>query len=73
MGTLLDFSAARRPQRRRPETAEAALVPANDRVVLFPGVRIEREPLDLDPRIGTIETAAKNAAPEHDQAALSDA
>jgi hypothetical protein len=77
MGTLLDFAAARRPLRRRPvETGagpDLSAESAADRVVLFPGVRIERESLDLTPRIGTIGTPAKDAAPEHDQAAVTDA
>ncbi|NBN62914.1 hypothetical protein [Pannonibacter tanglangensis] len=69
MGTVLDFAAARRPlSGRRPPVrgrGPAAEDPAG-RVVLFPGVRIEREPLDLAPRIGTIGATAKNVAPEHD-------
>ncbi|MFN4010589.1 MAG: hypothetical protein ACK4K8_11590 [Pannonibacter sp.] len=73
MGTLLDFAAARRPLKHRATSAGTDETPVTDRVVLFPGVRIERVALDLDPRIGTIGIPAKNAAPEHDQAALTDA
>lgn len=47
MGTLLDFSAAARrrtPDRRRPAEKGAE-------IVMFPGVRIERQALDLGARI----------------------
>ncbi|ADZ71367.1 hypothetical protein [Polymorphum gilvum] len=57
MGTVLNFAAARRPISRR-------LLPAirsgggSGQVIIFPGVRIERDTLDLGVRIGTIGRTA---------------
>jgi hypothetical protein len=63
MGYVLDFRMApRRPLRK---TAGVQVpVSQEDVVVMFPGVRIEREALDLAARIGTIGVSAGQAAPE---------
>ena len=69
MGTLLDFSSAPKPavrvngRRNRPPNAGQK---GYGEVILFPGVRYEREELDLASRIGTIGKSAGSAAPEKD-------
>lgn len=47
MGTLLDFSAAARPRRpNRPQPPREGAA-----ILVFPGVRVEREAVDLAARI----------------------
>lgn len=57
MGTLLDFASAPRPLsrvRKPSHAADGAQTALKGEVILFPGVRYERETLDLSARIGTI-------------------
>ncbi|EFO29070.1 hypothetical protein TRICHSKD4_4885 [Roseibium sp. TrichSKD4] len=69
MGTLLDFASAPRPSSRLTRTTRpvgrSASAPAGE-VVIFPGVRYERNELDLAARIGTISKTAKPARSEAD-------
>ncbi|MBS8258717.1 hypothetical protein [Roseibium polysiphoniae] len=69
MGTLLDFASAQRPLSRltpkRNDRRSATSAPSGE-VVLFPGVRYEREALDLAARIGTIGRTAGTLASDLD-------
>ncbi|WP_417684690.1 hypothetical protein [Roseibium sp.] len=69
MGTLLDFSSAPRPMSRLKRVASekrGSARSAKGEVILFPGVRYEREGLDLAARIGTIGRSAGTTATECD-------
>lgn len=63
MGYVLDFRMApRRPARKPLQEKEASR--QESVVVVFPGIRMEREALDLAVRIGTIGASAGQAASE---------
>ncbi|MCC2110777.1 MAG: hypothetical protein KDJ16_01940 [Hyphomicrobiales bacterium] len=49
MGTVLNFDTA--PRARRSRVAEASCEPATGELVIFPGVRIERQAVDLSARL----------------------
>jgi hypothetical protein len=69
MGTLLDFASAPRPLSRlttKRNTPKNGVSAPRGEVVLFPGVRYEREALDLAARIGTIGRTAGSGVPDHD-------
>ncbi|GGB50720.1 hypothetical protein GCM10011316_23570 [Roseibium aquae] len=69
MGTLLDFASAPRPVARMRRSASRPYhceTPSRGELVLFPGVRYERNDLDLAPRIGTIGTEAETAHADRD-------
>lgn len=69
MGTLLDFASAPRPLSRlktNRNTLKTGYSTPRGEVVLFPGVRYEREALDLAARIGTIGRTAGSGVPDHD-------
>lgn len=69
MGTLLDFSSAPRPLARvgrRPERHGETNRDGSGEVILFPGVRYERDTLDLAARIATIGKAVGPAGSDKD-------
>ncbi|MFD1694869.1 hypothetical protein [Roseibium aestuarii] len=66
MGILLDFASAARATRSHPP-ARLSRIARRDRpadIIFFPGVRYEREALELAARIGTIRSGAGPAPQE---------
>ncbi len=69
MGTLLDFASAPRPLSRvnaAQKSDQNGHGTPKGEVILFPGVRYERETLDLSARIGTIGRTAGTGASDLD-------
>jgi len=65
MGILLDFAAAPRPTSRIEPRHRVKNETAGE-VIIFPGVRIERDTLDLSARIGTIGRTAGTGRADRD-------
>ncbi len=64
MGIILDFATA--PRRlHRPKRAFARRIERDADVIIFPGIRIERQTLDLSARIGRKLDRAAPILTEH--------